>query len=124
MNNRDNEKLKLLPKYEEYVVYVNKMIIASPKCCRLSIGDELRKSMYNTLYHIYRLIYLDDKYRLNICNELDALFSYQRAIIRSMYDLRYIDIKKKTNCIKFLSEIGCMLGGYVKSLGVKYAKKI
>lgn len=47
MNNRDNEKLKLLPKYEEYVVYVNKMIITSPKCCRLSIGDELRKSMYN-----------------------------------------------------------------------------
>lgn len=39
MNNRDNEKLKLLPKYEEYVVYVNKMIITSPKCCRLSIGD-------------------------------------------------------------------------------------
>ena len=101
MNNRDNENLKLLPKYEEYVVYVNKMIIASPKCCRLSIGDELRKSMYNILYYIYRL---------NICNELDALFSYQRAIIRSMYDLRYIDIKKKSNCIKILSEIGRMLG--------------
>lgn len=120
----DKEKLKLLPKYEEYIVYVNKMIIASPKCCRISIGDELKKSMYNSLYQIYRLMHLDDKYRLNICNELDALFSYQRSVIRTMYDLRYIDIKKKMNCIKHLGEIGRILGGYVKSLGVKYAKKI
>ena len=37
-----NENLKLLSKYEEYIVYVNKMIISSPKCCRLSIGDELK----------------------------------------------------------------------------------
>lgn len=110
-----NENLKLLPKYEEYIVYVNKMIISSPKCCRLSIGDELKRSMYNCLYQIYRL---------NICNELDALFSYQRSVIRTMYDLRYIDIKKKNNCIKYLGDIGRMLGGYVKSLGVKYAKKI
>ena len=91
-----NENLKLLPKYEEYIVYVNKMITSSPKCCRLSIGDELKKSMYNCLYQIYILIYLDTIYRLNICNELDALFSYQRSVIRTMYDLRYIDIKKKT----------------------------
>ncbi len=48
-----NENLKLLPKYEEYIVYVNKMIMSSPKCCRLSIGDELKKSMYNCLYQIY-----------------------------------------------------------------------
>ena len=94
-----NENLKLLPKYEEYIVYVNKMIMSSPKCCRLSIGDELKRSMYNCLYQIYRLIYLDTIYRLNICNELDALFSYQRSVIRTMYDLRYIDIKKKNNCI-------------------------
>lgn len=119
-----NEDLKLLTKYEEYIVYVNKMIMSSPKCCRLSIGDELKKSMYNCLYQIYRLIYLDTIYRLNICNELDALFSYQRSVIRTMYDLRYIDIKKKNNCIKYLGDIGRMLGGYVKSLGVKYAKKI
>lgn len=49
-----NENLKLLPKYEEYIVYVNKMIMSSPKCCRLSIGDELKESMYNCLYQIYR----------------------------------------------------------------------
>ena len=119
-----NENLKLLPKYEEYIVYVNKMIISSTKCCRFSIGDELKRSMYNCVYQIYRLIYLDTIYRLNICNELDALFSYQRSVIRTMYDLRYIDIKKKNNCIKYLGDRGKMLGGYVKSLGVKYAKKI
>ena len=41
-----------------------------------------------------------------------------------MYDLRYIDIKKKTNCIKMLGELGMMLGGYIKSIGVNYAKNV
>ena len=51
-------------------------------------------------------------------------FHINDQVIRTMYDLRYIDIKKKNNCIKYLGDIGRMLGGYVKSLGVKYAKKI
>lgn len=116
--------LKMLPKYEEYIVYMNKVIMSSPKVCRLSIGDELIKSMYKTLYQIYRVIYVDMKLRINICNELDALFAYQRAIIRSMYDMKYIDLKKKLNCIKLLGEIGCMLGAYVKSTGINYAKNV
>ena len=119
---KDNE-FKLLPKYEDYIVYVNNMIVMSPKTCRVSIGDELRRSMYKSLYYIYRLIYVDKSLKLNICNELDALFAYQRAVIRSMYDLRYIDIKKKMNCIKMLGELGKMLGEYVKSIGLKYGKK-
>ena len=119
---KDNE-FKLLPKYEDYIVYINNMIVMSPKACRVSIGDELRRSMYKSLYYIYRLIYVEGKLKISICNELDALFAYQRAIIRSMYDLRYIDIKKKMNSLKLLGEIGRMLGGYVKSVGVRYGKK-
>lgn len=120
----NDTNLKLLPKYEDYIVYVNKMIVMSPKTCRQSIGDELRKSMYNTLYQIYRLIYVDKSKKLSVCNELDSLFSYQRAVIRCMYELGYIDAKKKINSIKMLGELGKMLGGYVKSLGVSYAKNV
>ena len=120
----NNSNLKILPKYEDYIVYVNCMLVKTPKIARISIGDELKKSMYQTLYQIYRLIYVDKEYKIFVCNEIDALFSYQRAVIRSMYDLRYIDIKKKTNCIKMLGELGMMLGGYIKSIGVKYAKNV
>ena len=120
-----NNNLKMLPKYEEYIVYMNKMLSICPKVCRLSIGDELRKSMYNTIYQIYRLIYVNNsKLRISICNELDALFSYQRAIIRFMYELKYIDLKKKINSINMLGELGRMLGAYVKSIGINYAKNI
>ena len=121
MININNSNLKILPKYEDYIVYVNCMLVKTPKTSRLSIGDELKKSMYKTLYQIYRLIYVEKESKIFACNEIDALFSYQRAVIRSMYDLRYIDIKKKTNCIKMLGELGMMLGGYIKSIGVKYA---
>lgn len=120
----NNSNLKILPKYEDYIVYVNCMLVKTPKIARISIGDELKKSMYQTLYQIYRLIYVDKEYKIFVCNEIDALFSYQRAVIRSMYDLRYIDIKKKTNCIKMLGELGKMLGGYIKSIGVNYAKNV
>ena len=116
--------LKILPKYEDYIVYINCILVKIPKVARLSIGDELKKSMYKTLYQIYRLIYVEKESKIFVCNEIDALFSYQRAVIRSMYDLRYIDIKKKTNCIKMLGELGMMLGGYIKSVGVKYAKNV
>ena len=112
-----SDTLKMLPKYEEYIVYMNNVLITSPKICRANIGDELRKTMYKTLLHIYILIYVENKFKLNICNELDALFAYQRSLIRSMYELKYIDMKKKINSIK-------MLGGYVKSIGVNYAKNV
>ena len=52
-----NDTLKMLPKYEEYIVYMNKVIVNSPKLCRANIGDELRKSMYKTLLYIYKLIF-------------------------------------------------------------------
>ena len=119
-----SDTLKMLPKYEEYIVYMNNVLITSPKICRANIGDELRKTMYKTLLYIYKLIYVENKFKLNICNELDALFAYQRALIRSMYELKYIDMKKKINSIKMLGEIGKMLGGYVKSIGVNYAKNV
>ena len=59
-NVKDNE-FKLLPKYEDYIVYVNNMIVMFPKACRVSIGDELRRYMYKTIYYIYRLIYVDKR---------------------------------------------------------------
>ena len=40
--------LKILPKYEDYIVYVNCILVKIPKVARLSIGDELKKSMYKT----------------------------------------------------------------------------
>lgn len=118
-----NSTLKLLPKYDSYMVYMNHVIISCPVISRQSTGDEFRKAMYQTLYQIYRLLYVQASMRMSICNELDALFAYQRALIRAMYELRYIDISKKINSIKLLGELGKMLGGYVKGLGVSHGKE-
>lgn len=113
---------KLLPRYEEYIVYITNIISKSPKICRLSIGDQFQKAMYKTMYNIYRLIYKRNG-RLDICNEIDALFAYQRSLIRVMYENRYIDSKKKMTSIKILGELGKILGGYVKSIGVANGKE-
>ena len=86
--------------------------------------QEVAKILHSSPNYIYRLIYVENKYKLNVCNELDALFAYQRALIRSMYELKYIDMKKKINSIRMLGELGKMLGGYVKSIGVNHAKNL
>ena len=113
---------KLLPRYEEYIVYITNIISKSPKICRLSIGAQFQKAMYKTMYNIYRLMYKRNG-RLDICNEIDALFAYQRSLIRVMYENRYIDSKKKMTSIKMLGELGKILGGYVKSIGVANGKE-
>ena len=35
-----DDNLKILPKYEEYIVYVNKMLLLCQKTSRLNICDE------------------------------------------------------------------------------------
>ena len=79
-----NENLKLLLKYEEYIVYVNKMIIASPKCCRLSIGDELKKGIYN--FGEFREFYVYDPKKRRI---LAAPF--EDRIVHTWYVKEFIE---------------------------------
>ena len=53
-------------------------------------------------------------------NEIDANIGYQRAILRLMYKERYIDEKKFNVSIRYLKEIGMMLGGYIKNISKEY----
>ena len=57
---------------------------------------------------------------------INELTLFNRKDLKSGYLFfeKTIPLKKKNNGIKYLGDIGKMLGGYVKSLGVKYAKKI
>lgn len=58
------------------------------------------------------------KNRLEIYNIVDAHIYYQRICIRIMYENKWIDGKKYKYSNELLSEIGRILGGLIKSLGV------
>ncbi len=54
-----------------------------------------------------------------IYNIVDTEICYQRICIRIMYNNNWIDSKKYKYSNELLSEIGKILGGLIKSVGVK-----
>lgn len=110
--------LKLIPKYEDYTRYEIEMIIKIPKMAKYLIGNEYINNVVETLKDIYLIQKIDKKERLKVVNEIDGYFSYQRSMLRVMYKERYIDEKKFNVSMRCLKELGLMLGGYVKSLGI------
>ena len=51
-------------------------------------------------------------------NIVDSQIYYQRICIRIMYNNQWIDMKKYKYSNELLAEIGKILGGLIKSLGV------
>ena len=56
--------------------------------------------------------------KLELFNIVDSHIYYQRICIRIMYNNQWIDMKKYKYSNELLSEIGKILGGLIKSLGV------
>ena len=44
--------LNLIPKYQEYMQYMIEIIIKLPRTEKFSIGNEFKKSMYETIENI------------------------------------------------------------------------
>jgi len=115
MSNNSN-MLKIIPKYEDYAKYEIDMIIKIPKVAKYMIGNSYINNVVETLKNIYLIQKISFEKRLDIINEIDAYFSYQRSMLRVMYKEKFIDEKKFNVSMRYLKELGLMLGGYIKSL--------
>ena len=45
----NESSLKLIPKYEEYMQYMLEVILKLPRTEKFNIGNEYKKSMYETI---------------------------------------------------------------------------
>ena len=98
------------------------ILLKLPRTEKFSIGTEIKTSMYEMLKNILLASKVNISKRLEIYNIVDAQIYYQRICIRIMYDNKWIDNKKYKYSNELLSEIGKILGGLIKSLGMsKYA---
>lgn len=120
---KENNFLILIPKCERYIEYCINMLNKLPRVEKFSIGVNFKNIMYDMISNCIYLSKLDKRYRLHYCNLIDSQIVIQRIYIRVMYKNRYIDEKKYEITTGFLDEIGKILGGYIRSLGVGYAKK-
>ena len=118
-----NNELIIIPKTEKYIEYMLTILLKLPRTEKFNIGTEVKTSTYNMLKNILLATKVDKSKRLEIYNIVDAEILFQRICIRIMYNNNWIDNKKYKYSNELLSEIGKILGGLIKSLGViKYAK--
>ncbi len=113
---RKINKLIIIPKIEKYIEYMLTILIKLPRTEKFSIGTEIKTSMYEMLKYTLFASKIDKRKRLEIYNIVDGHIYYQRICIRIMYNNKWIDMKKYSN--ELLDEIGKILGGLIKSLGV------
>ena len=120
---KEEEKLKLIPKAETYVEYILNLIIKIPRTEKFSIGTEYKLSLYKMLENTMYLNKMDKKDNLSVIivlNKIDSLLMTQRIYLRIMIKNKWIDKKKFQVAMGLIYEIGKILGGLIKF----YAKNI
>ena len=112
--NKKEEKLKLIPKAENYIEYILQLIIKLPRAEKFSIGTEYKKSMYKMLENILIISKIEKREIINYLNLIDAELNLQRIYLRIMKKERWIDERKFKVAIEQIYEQGKILGGLIK----------
>lgn len=110
---KDNE-LKLIPFYEDYMLYMIQALIYLPRTEKFSIGTDFKQVMYSCLEDIMYINKLEDSKRLEYLNRIDAKLNTQRIMLRVMKKFQWLDIKKFNVAMEKIYEIGKILGGLIK----------
>ena len=114
MEHKQENKLKLIPKAENYIEYILQVIFKLPRTEKFSIGTEYKQSLYQMLENIMIISKIEKKNTLNYLNKIDALLNTQRIYLRIMKKNKWIDEKKFKIAIEQIYEIGKILGGLIK----------
>ena len=112
--NKKEEKLKLIPKAENYIEYMLQLIIKLPRVEKFSIGTEYKKSMYKMLENILIISKIGKSEIINYLNLIDAELNLQRIYLRIMKKERWIDERKFRIVMEQIYEQGKILGGLIK----------
>ena len=116
VNERKNQELLLIPKYQTYMEYMLEVILLKlPRTEKYSIGTEYKIVMYDTFKDIMYIEKIMRKDRLYFLNRIDAGLNVQRALLRIMQKYKWIDNKKFDYVMnKLIKEVGLVLGGLIK----------
>ena len=120
---KDSE-LKLIPFYEEYMLYMIQVLIHLPRTEKFSIGTDFKQVMYGCLEDIMYINKLEDSKRLDYLNRVDAKLNTQRIMLRVMKKFQWIDNKKFNVAMEKIYEIGKILGGLIKYYAKNNKKSI
>jgi four helix bundle protein len=114
MENNTNDLL-IYKKYTDFYYYVYNILEKYPKLERFGLVSDIKNSMNSTIrYMLYAQKVASDK-KIDYLNLIDAELLYQRFAMRLSYSKKYISSNNYKNWSLKISEIGKMLGGWIKS---------
>jgi len=107
------ENLKIKQKVEDTLQYLYIALKHFPKSERFTLCADIKQSTYKVI----RLIIQANKTKnkLPILYEIDTELDMLRMMIRLSMKLEFMPFKKYEVIINYLSEVGKMLGGWIKS---------
>ena len=116
----ETETLKILLKIKDMIKYAYPALKQYPKSERFAMVEDIKKSM-NELLHL--AIRAEKKYyKTNTLQDMDVELAFLRQEVELSYDLGFLPEKKRNVWFDYLTEIGKMLGGWIKSCGSKERK--
>ena len=72
----------------------------------------------------HRAIEAEKKYyKKTTLQELDVEIAYMRILVKRAYRLKFMPEKKKNIMLEYLSEIGRMLGGWMKTCASRESRR-
>ena len=77
-------RLKLIPKVENYIEYMLQIIIKLPRTEKFSIGTEYKLSMYQMLQDILIISKINKIETMYYLNKIDSNLNTQRIYLRIM----------------------------------------
>ncbi|WP_228085794.1 diversity-generating retroelement protein Avd [Vibrio parahaemolyticus] len=109
-----SEELAIQTKTRDMMKYGFICLRQFPKNERFILCADIRRSMYSML----RLTVVASKryHKKTTIQDLDIELAMLKNMIRVSYDLQYIDSKRYELWSRHLSEIGKMVGGWLKSV--------
>lgn len=109
------ERLKLIPKYTNYMEYMIALLRVLPRTEKYNMGQEFKRIMYETFENIMYIDKLEDKNKMYYLNKIDAQINVQRVYLRIMAKYKWISAEKfNIVMLEILAEIGRILGGLIK----------
>lgn len=116
----ETETLKILLKIQDMIEYAYPALKQYPKSERYAMVEDMKKSM-NEMLHL--AIRAEKKYyKTNTLQDLDVGLAFLRKEVELSYKLGFLPEKKRNVMFDYLTEIGKMLGGWIKSCGSKEKK--
>lgn len=108
------DSLQLLTKLEELNKYSHKTVLLFPKAERHVLAEDIRK----TLATLIRLTITAAKryYKKTTLQDMDVELEVLRVQIRLAWNLEYINAHKYEVWSEHVSEVGRMLGGWLKNV--------